>query len=434
MIRLHPASSKVRRFAATPPAGLPARPPVRRAVPGTRAGLLHGAPRLRAIGALCAALLLSACGSAAPAASTPPSGPAASVQAGSASASAKPAASAGAGSSAASAKPAASAAAKPSAAAGGNLDHVKFAVTTGSTTAAGVYIANDRGYFKDTGIEVEMVPFSGGAEMISSIAANQVDIANTDPGAGLLNAIARNVAMRFVADGSHCDKDHCGTAFTVRKELVDSGKYKDLKDLKGLTINFATPGSTLYMFMNRLMDKAGLKMSDVKAENLNGFPALLPAFSNGALDAAWNIEPFTTQGVDKGWAVRAGTATDFFGPQQNTVLVYASQFAAQRQDAGKRFLVAELRGVRDWLDAIDKGKDYDQIIGIMTKESSLKDPALYKKIGLPGYDPNGQLYLDAVKTAQQWYVDHGDIKQPVDIDKLYDPQYLDYALAQLGKR
>ncbi len=361
------------------------------------------------------------------AASAAPASAAAKPSAAAASASPKPAASAAAAGST-SAKPAASAAAN------GALQKVRFAVTTGSTTAAGVYIANDRGYFKDLGIEIEFVPFSGGAEMISSIAANQVDVANTDPGAGLLNAISRGVPMKFTADGSHCDKDHCGAAFTVRKDLVDSGKYKDLKDLKGLTINFATPGSTLYMFMNRLMDKAGLKLDDVKVENLNGFPPLLGAFSNKALDAAWNIEPFTTQGIDKGWALRVGTATDYFGPQQNTIMVYASDFAAQKQDLGKKFMVGYLHGVRDWLDAIDKNKDYDQIIGIMTKESSLKDPALYKKIGLPGYDPNGQLYLDAVKAAQQWYVDHGDIKTPVDVDKLYESQYLDYALTQLGKR
>jgi len=43
-------------------------------------------------------------------------------------------------------------------------------------------------------------------------------------------------------------------------------------------------------------------------------------------------------------------------------------------------------------------------------------------------------FLDAVKANQQWYVEHGDVKNPIDVDKIYDPQYLDYAVSTLGKR
>jgi NitT/TauT family transport system substrate-binding protein len=328
----------------------------------------------------------------------------------------------------------ASAAPKPAASAAAAGDKVKVAITSGSVTGAGVYIALNRGYYKDVGLDVEIVPFPGGAQMISSVAASQVEVANTDAGAGLLNAISRDLPMRFVADGSHCDTTRCGTAFTLRKELVDSGKFKDLKDLKGLSINFATPGSTLYQYTNRMLDKAGLKPTDLNVQNLNGFPDILPAYSNKALDGSWLIEPLIAQGIDQGLASKYQTAAEMFGPQQNTLIVYAPNFSTQRQDAGKKFMAAYLRGLRDWIDAADKGKDYDAIISIMTKESSLKDPALYKKIALPAFDPNGGIIRDAIKVNQQWYVDHGDVKNPIDVDKIYDPQYLDYAYGMVGKR
>jgi ABC-type nitrate/sulfonate/bicarbonate transport system substrate-binding protein len=287
---------------------------------------------------------------------------------------------------------------------------------------------------REAGLDVEIVPFPGGAQMISSVAASQVDVANTDAGAGLLNAISRELPMRFVADGSHCDTQRCGTAFTVRKDLADSGKFKDLKDLKGLTVNFSTQGSTLYQFSNRMLDKAGLKPADLKVQNLTGFPDILPAYSNKGLDASWLIEPFIAQGAEQGLLSKYQTAAEMFGPQQNTVIVYAPNFSTQRVDAGKKFMIGYIRGLRDWIDAVDRNKDYDAIIGIMTKESSLKDPAIYKKIALPAFDPNGALFLDAIKVNQQWYVDHGDVKNPIDVDKIYDPQYLEYAIGQLGKR
>ena len=52
----------------------------------------------------------------------------------------------------------------------------------------------------------------------------------------------------------------------------------------------------------------------------------------------------------------------------------------------------------------------------------------------PAFDPNGSVFLDAIKANQQWYVEHGDVKNPIDVDKIYDPQYLDYAVSTLGKR
>ncbi|MFI5268322.1 MAG: ABC transporter substrate-binding protein [Chloroflexota bacterium] len=387
------------------------------------------------------ALLLAGCGgtatpassspaAASPAASKPAAAStAASAPASAASAAAKPAASV----SAAPAASGASAAAKP-ASSGVAGEHVKIAITTGSVTGAGVYIALNRDYFRDVGLDVEIVPFAGGAQMISSVAASQVDIANTDAGAGLLNAISRDLPMRFVGDGSHCDTSHCGTAFTVRKDLLDSGKFKDLKDLKGMAVNFFTPGSTLYQFMNRMLDKAGLKTTNVKVQNISGFPDILPAYSNKALDGSWLIEPLTAQGIDRGLLGQYQTAAELFGPQQNTVIVYSPNFSTQHVDAGKKFMAAYVKGLRDWIDAVDSKKDYDAIISIMTKESSLKDPALFKKIGLPAFDPNGGLLLDPVKSSQQWYVDHGDVKNPIDVDKVYDPQYLAYAIAADGQR
>ncbi|MDE3075183.1 MAG: ABC transporter substrate-binding protein [Chloroflexota bacterium] len=387
-----------------------------------------------ALGSLIAAVALAACGgSAAPAASTAASKAPAPSKAPAAS-SAPPASSAAPAPASQPASAAASSpATKPSAGAGG-AEHVKVAITSGSLTGAGVYIALERGYFKQVGLDVEIVPFPGGAQMISSIAASQVDVADTDTGAGVFNAISRNLPMRFVADGSRCDAKRCGTSFVVRKDIMDAGKFKDLKDLKGLKVNNFTTGSTLYQFLARMLDKAGLKPSDLKEASIPGFADVMTAFGNKGIDASWMIEPLTTAGVAKGLFERYKTATELFGPWQNTVIVYAPNFATQHQQAGQKFMVGYVRGLRDYLDAMDSGKDYDAIIGILTKDSSLKDAALYKKVGLPGFDANGEVLIEAVKSAQQWYVEHGDVKTPVDLDKVYDPSFLQHAWSVAGKR
>src|SRR5437867_3072183 len=161
-------------------------------------------------------LVLAACGGgAAPAASSPaPSAPASKpAAAASAAASAKPAASAppvasAAASAAAKPSAAASATAKPSAAAAaGALKHLKVG-TLPTLGNAPFIIADKRGYFKEEGLEIELVPFSAGSQTIPPLSTGQIDAANSvTPNAGLVNAAARELAVRFVADDGSIHKD-----------------------------------------------------------------------------------------------------------------------------------------------------------------------------------------------------------------------------------
>jgi hypothetical protein len=100
---------------------------------------------------------------------------------------------------------------------------------------------------------------------------------------------------------------------------------------------------------------------------------------------------------------------------------------------GKKFMVAYLHGVRDFLDAFDTGKDQDQIISILTSSTLLKDPAQWKSVPQT-FDPNGAILIDALKFNQQWYVEHGAIQTPVDLDAVWDATYSDYAIGVLGRR
>lgn len=125
--------------------------------------------------------------------------------------------------------------------------------------------------------------------------------------------------------------------------------------------------------------------------------------------------------------------SEILGPQQATVIALSPSFASQRQDAGKRFMVAYLRGVRDFLDAFDVNKEQPGIVSILTGATTLKDAALWQNVPQT-FDPNGAILLDALKTNQQWYVDNGFIQTPVNLDAAWDPTYIEYAVSVLGKR
>jgi NitT/TauT family transport system substrate-binding protein len=305
--------------------------------------------------------------------------------------------------------------------------------TSASVNSAGVYVGIERGYFRELGLEIEIVPFNGAAEMFQPLAASQLDMGSADTGAGIFNALARGLPLRFVADSNHVEAGHSPTAWMIRKELFDSGAFHDLPDFRGKRVNGSARGSSIDSYVHRTLTLAGLTPADVDLQYVS-FPDVMPAFANQALDAAILIEPFATAAVEQGLAVRWKTTFDLFGPSHATFIMFAPSFVTQRQEAGRRFLIAYLRGVRDYLDAFDQGKDLDGMIAVLTKYTNIKDPAVFKKIVVPAMDPNGQMLVDTVKAQQQWYVENGYVSTPVNVDEYFDPSYAEYAVSVIGRR
>src|SRR6266511_4884 len=94
-------------------------------------------------------------------------------------------------------------------------------VTMGVNNAlsdAPLFIAEDRGYFRDAGLEIGMEVFQGGAAMVAPLSAGQLDVGAGVLSTGLYNAIARGVPVRVVADRS---RENGTGAVIVRKDLYD---------------------------------------------------------------------------------------------------------------------------------------------------------------------------------------------------------------------
>jgi NitT/TauT family transport system substrate-binding protein len=305
--------------------------------------------------------------------------------------------------------------------------------TSANVNSAGVYVGIERGYFRELGLDVEIVPFSGAAEMFQPLAASQLDLGSADTGAGIFNALARGLPLRFVADSNHVEPGHSPTAWVIRKDLWDSGGFRDLPDFRGKRLSGSARGSSIDSYAQRTLALAGMTPADVDLQYVT-FPDVMPAFANQALDAAILIEPFATAAGEQGLGVRWKGMADLLGPSHGTFIIFAPSFATQRQEAGRRFLIAYLRGVRDYLDAFDQGKDQDEIIGVLTKYTTIKDPAVFKKIVVPAMDPNGQMLVQSVKEQQQWYVEHGFVPTPVNVDEYFDPSYAEYAVSIIGRR
>ena len=65
-----------------------------------------------------------------------------------------------------------------------------------------LFLAHERGYLRDGGLDVEMVRFNSGAEMVVALGTGELAAGYGVISPGLLNAWTRGVGIRLVADGS----------------------------------------------------------------------------------------------------------------------------------------------------------------------------------------------------------------------------------------
>jgi ABC-type nitrate/sulfonate/bicarbonate transport system substrate-binding protein len=350
-------------------------------------------------------------GSAAPASggSTSSATPAASV-------SAKPAAS-GAASPAASGKPAASPAASsaPASAAPGTT-LVRIA-TVGSISDAGFYLADDRGYMKEMGLTADFQRLQSGPQMVPLLATGQLDVAGGSVSGALFSAIQRDIPLRIVADKGSNQPGFTFSYVLVRKDLVDSGQFKGWADLKGKKVAISSTDNSAEVFVDHVMRSVGLSIKDV----------------DNPIDAGQTIEPFATQYVEKGFAVIPPDKETIYKGFQAAVVMYGPKFIADKPDVGKRLMVAYLRGVRDYNVAFTKGTNKDAVIQSLINHTSVKDRALYDKMGLPGLNPDGPPNDQDLAGQQDFFLARGYQKEKLDLKPVLDHSFTEYAVGQLGK-
>ena len=69
----------------------------------------------------------------------------------------------------------------------------------------------------------------------------------------------------------------------------------------------------------------------------------------------------------------------------------------------------------------------------MTQHTQLKDPAQYARLGWHGVDPNGELDIAVLDDMQDYFLKVGTQQQRLDMTRVVDRSYLDYALGRLGR-
>ncbi len=183
-------------------------------------------------------------------------------------------------------------------------------------------IAEQLGYFRAEGLDVELVDFTGGLPALQAVAAGGADVVS---GAyeHTINLQSKNqLYQAFVLLGRAP-----AIALAVSNKTMPS--YKNLVDLKGKKIGVSAPGSSTNMMVNLLLSRVGIKAAEVSFVGVGTAASALAAIRSGQIDALSNIDPVMTMLEQKGEVrIIADTRTlrgtlDVFGGPMPAGCLYA---------------------------------------------------------------------------------------------------------------
>ncbi|MSQ51596.1 MAG: hypothetical protein EXR28_06885 [Betaproteobacteria bacterium] len=304
---------------------------------------------------------------------------------------------------------------------------------------AGLFIAKDRGYFAQEGLDVEFTRFSSGGDVVALLATNRLDVGSGSATPGLFNSYIRNVVAPIVSSKTILSKDDLtGSALVVRKDLVDSGRVKTMADLKGMRVVVNNIQSTSINYVLRAIARDGLGKDDVTLVEMP-FEQFIPALQKRAVDAVMTFSPLTNTIADrlKLGVAMPGSATGITsaGGTAN-MMFYSGAFA--KSDVSRAFMVAHLKGMRDYKRAIFDGK------GVDAKSERNATCALINKhlpfvppdcagISMSHADADGAVNVRSLEEFQDEWIKWGLMRERANIAANVNMEFVNFAIGRLGK-
>lgn len=311
------------------------------------------------------------------------------------------------------------------------LDQVKVGVSP-VLSSAGIYLAQDLGYFSEQGIKVTLVEFpASGAGMTALLASNNLDVGGGNITAGLYNAILKGEKFKIVADKGHVSLDRDYLAFIVRSSHIQSGRFKTLKDIKGFKIGLTSlDGVSQQIVVDRILKKTGLTDKDVKYIKCS-YAEMNLALRTGEIDAAVQIEPFLFEAVAGGFAKKIISTAEVYPGQQSAGIFFSEDFMVKRSRAAIGFLAAYLKAVRLYNQSFKDLTVQSVVVKSLGKHLKIS-PENWSQLRPVGLSDDGTVLVQSLKEDLAWYVKQGYVSRELQISQVLDVNLIKRAQAKLN--
>jgi NitT/TauT family transport system substrate-binding protein len=295
------------------------------------------------------------------------------------------------------------------------------------SSSAPVFIAQDKGYFRDAGLDIELKFFDAAQPIAVATASGDIDFGITAFTAGLYN-LAGKGTLKVIGGMSREKAGYPLIGYFASNSAYAAG-LKTPKDLAGKRVAVTQVGSSFHYSLGLLADKYGFKLSDVKVPPLQSLSNAAAALKGETVDAA--LLPVSTARtlMDAGGAKLLGWVGD------ETPWQLGAVFASPKTSADKplvtELLAALARADREYHDVIlaavvdgkapvnDKTKP---LLEIIAKYTNLP---VEQVVGNCAYiDPDGKLDIKNVGNQISWLQEQGFVDKGFTADAIIAKDYV----------
>jgi NitT/TauT family transport system substrate-binding protein len=229
------------------------------------------------------------------------------------------------------------------------LEHVTISHASATLLRLPFYIAYQNGYFKDEGLEVEIIETSSGSDALKLLAGGAVNF-SVGQLIDSVNANKQDLPIKGVAMLTN----QFGNQIIVQKKL--EGQVKTIADLKGKIVGVTGVGSGTWQLVAYLAKQAGMTMEDFNIVSVGGAPNIIAAVTSGRVDGMSYSDPETYKLVHDGNAFNLIDMTDPATHKKYIGDSYLNNEIMIRTDWAK----AHTATVQGFVNAIQRGLNWSR--------------------------------------------------------------------------
>lgn len=295
-----------------------------------------------------------------------------------------------------------------------------------------VTVTERLGYFKEAGLDVEIIDLASGARALQALIGGSADV-GTGTYDHTVQMQAKNQPIIAVLQYGR----FAGLVLaTITSKNVP---FRSAADLKGLKVGVTSPGSATHFMAAYMMVRSGLKPTDASFIGTGATSTAVAAARRGEIDAIVSSDPMLSLMLADGLVkvvadgrTAAGTEAIYGGPYPGGI-VYATSAFIDKNPRTTQALVTAFTRALAWLDKSSP----EEIVKLMPPDYSMGNPAIYLaaiKASKPMFSPDGRFVAGGAKTAYDVLkvFDTSVAGAKIDLSKTVTNRFLDAALA--GKK
>nr|CAD6595556.1 ABC transporter substrate-binding protein [Rhizobium sp. Khangiran2] len=292
------------------------------------------------------------------------------------------------------------------------------------------FIAFERGYYKDAGLDIELKFFEAAQPMAVAIASGDADFGVTAMSGGLVS-LAQKDAVKVIGGALTEEKGVVGAIILASNKAYESG-LTDPSKLSGKTFGVTTAGSSFHFMAHKIAQGNNIPMSEIELRPLQKLGAIVGAISTGQVDA-WAIQPNVAKRlIREGAAKQIGLVSDYAPNYQVTTAFTSTRNARDERALTESFVKAYSRAIADYNAAfVDKTADdaeRDALAKIVHKYVESDSPFEQAKQnlidGAMRINQGLALSVDSCVEQVEWMKSEGMVKDAITSEQLFDTSYV----------